>query len=142
MPCFQWGNRDLTDEYVSAIDSLQTVVGDYGTLAHIIIMNDLNVKIPLARKFQGTSAMNQGFNANSKIMYDFVVGNDLNMGDFTYPQSSNYTYLQHTLGIYTKIDHILISSYNKSINSCLITPKHPDNLSDHLLISIYVSIIL
>ena len=54
MPCFQGGNRDLSDEYVVTIDSLQTFVDDYGTLANITIMGELNVKLPLASKNQGT----------------------------------------------------------------------------------------
>ncbi|KAK2160194.1 hypothetical protein LSH36_138g06004 [Paralvinella palmiformis] len=43
------------------------LVGDYGTLAHIAIMGDLNVKLPLASKIQGTISIGADVNERTII---------------------------------------------------------------------------
>ena len=120
MPYFSSSNLMQTEQFLSTIDDLQSVVDKHGSSVPITICGDLNVALPRRANIPGNWFKSKGFNSHSNIMFDFINVNNLTVTDFAESQCVNYTYFSHTTH-YTWIDHILTTDDNVSrIKSCQI----------------------
>ena len=113
-PQFSSSNLMQTEQFLSKIDALQSVVDKHGSSIPISICGDLNVALPRHGNIPKNSFKSKGFNAHSNIMFDFINVNNLTVTDFAESQCLNYTYFSHSNNHYTWIDHILTTDHNVS----------------------------
>ena len=133
LPFFQPGNADQLSLFVETLDELQVLIDEYGRLAPFKICGDMNAQLPRESVVTKNWYRKDGFNGNSVLLYDFLVGNDLCVADFKFKQDVQYTYFVHKNRTYTWIDHVISNSYDiNSVISCKIFPESSDNSSDHL----------
>ena len=133
LPYYDGGNGKQTELLLSTIDALQVIIDSYGHLAPINLCGDFNVQLPVAETLDGRWYKRRPYNEHSKIVYDFLLANELVAVDLGGNQDVNYTYFNHKRRVYTWIDHIVTNSYNVSnVSFCKIVPEECSNLGDHL----------
>ena len=137
MPYFDKGKPRQTELFIETLDILQGIIDEHASSCPIRLCGDFNVQLPQQAKLQRNWYRKKGFNNHSRIFYDFLVSNNLNVADFMFTQPVAYTYFCHKSKVYTWIDHFIIFSHEESDveNCCIITPD-ADNTSDHLPISL------
>ena len=129
---FYSGDYGQVELYLEVLDELQSLVDQFGAMCPMYIIGDFNVQLPSKNVLHKSWYKSQGFNKNSRIMYDFISDNDLCLLDFINDQIVNYTYFCHTSGKYTWIDHCLGTKHVENFVSCSIIDHDEDNVSDHL----------
>lgn len=133
MPYYKQSDIRQTEAFIATIDDLQNMIDRYAMSTPIRICGDFNAQLPQGDKLHRTWYKEPRFTKHSAILYDFITANDLKVANFMFRQSSSYTYFCHKSGIYTYIDHVLISGYDsQSITDCKIVQEEPGNVSDHL----------
>ena len=124
MPYFLSNNLMPTEQFLSTIDALQSVVDKHGSSFPITICGDLNAALSRRVNIPRNWFKSKGFNAHSNIMFDIINVNNLTVTDFAGSQCVNYTFFSHSNNHYTWIDHILTTDLNASrIKSCQIIPE-------------------
>ena len=81
MPYFSNNGSTQTDEYLECIDALHGIIDEHGDSAPIKILGDLNVQLPHKNKLKLNWHKSKGFNVHSRIMNDFIIGNNLTVAD-------------------------------------------------------------
>ena len=133
MPYFDKSNFDQTHEYIEALDAIQIVIDTYGPVGPIKFEGDWNAQLPMRNEIRPNWYKAKGFNAHSKILYDFVTSNELDCQDMLFNQNPNYTHFQYANNIYTWIDHVFTTKHPcMSVEYCQIIDHEMDNVSDHL----------
>ena len=141
LPFYNTADCTSIQKYVETIDILQSMIDIYASQTSIKIVGDFNAKLPRTPKLHRLWYKKGGFNQNSSILYDFVVGNDLCVLDFLYKQSVDFTFFCYTAKHFTWIDHILCLNKDiDSIKQCAIIPHEFNNTSDHLPVLLQFSI--
>ena len=127
-------NRLQTDAYVEYIDGLQCIIDEYGDTVPIQIVGDFNVHLPGPNEHDTVNWYKRDkFTSHSKLMYDFISGNNFNIADLTFKQDVPFTYFNIARGVYSWIDHMLCTEYDmSSVTLCKTIPPDADNVSDHL----------
>lgn len=141
MPYYDRSNTQ-TEAFVECIDQLQCIIDRCGETVPIKIVGDLNAQLPRASECQTVNWYKRnGFTSHSKLMHDFIEGNNLNVADFSFTQPVRYTYYNTTRGVYSWIDHMLSTEYDmNSVLACNIIPLDGDNVSDHLPVRLVMEI--
>ncbi len=139
MPFYN-GDRKQTEIYMETVDIIQSVVDRYGALCPVNIMGDFNVQLPSDDILHKSWYRTSKFNSHSKIMYDFMVDNDMCVVDFKSRQSVPYTYFCHAASRYMWIDHCLGSSHDDTVIRCDVMEHDDDNVSDHLPVCLYTRV--
>ena len=125
LPCSNYSD----DTYKSYFQDLQSVVSSYDLEGPIIICGDFNVDIS-----------NDLQSSRSRLLNDLVDSHSL----YVVSQSSQFSGPKYTFfknSCYSTIDYIITnSSIAGNVLSCFTHPHHPLNLSDHLPISISLSL--
>jgi len=133
MPYYQQGNNKQTELFVENLDKLQAMVDLYGSQAPVKICGDFNTQLPQKDKLQQNWHKQKGFNSHSRILYDFLLSNELIVSDFMFGQKSTYTYFVHKNRTYTWIDHVMAYKHDiQNITNCRIMCDDGNNVSDHL----------
>ena len=86
---------------------MQGIIDEHGDSAPIKILGDLNVQLPRKNKLKLNWHKSKGFNVHSRIMNDFIIGNNLTVADHLFKQNVAYTYFNIPRDIHTWIDHIM-----------------------------------
>ena len=73
-------------------------------------MGDMNTSLPQNITLQKNWHRQHPYNNRSVILYDFILDNNLCVGNFMFQQNLNYTYRKN--GFMSYIDHVLISKYS------------------------------
>ena len=136
LPFFKHGDLIQTDLFVETVDALQCLVDKYSAACPVYIMGDLNVQLP-RNPAGNTWYRRRGFN-EQRVMYDFIIGNDMVITDHVHSQNVQYTYFCDSNNTRTWIDHCIspASALLSMVKSCRILPYEPSNVSDHLPITI------
>ena len=141
MPFYNSADCTSIQNYVETIDILQSMIDMYASQASIKIVGDFNAKLPRTPKLHRLWYKKDGFNQNSSILYDFIVGNDLCVLDFLFKQSVDFTFYCYAAKHFSWIDHIICPSKDlKNISKCAIIPHEFNNTSDHLPVLLQFSI--
>ena len=141
LPFFNPADPYSVQNYVEAIDVLQTVLDKYASQASVQIMGDFNAKLPMSAKLHKLWFKKEGFNNNSSILYDFITSNKLCAADFMFKQSVDFTFYCYASGHFSWIDHALCLSKDLSlVHECAILSPEPCNTSDHLPVKMQFSI--
>ena len=103
MPYFDNGRShgEQTEVFVDTIDSVQSILDNFGALGPVKIAGDFNVQLPRSSKLHPKWHRDNGFNIHSKIMHDFLVANNLVISDFAHKQEVEYTYFNIANSHYT-----------------------------------------
>ena len=142
LPFFDKGNAHQTYIYTECIDSLQTIIDNFGANCAITILGDFNAQLPMNTKLNRLWYKSKGFTRHSCILYDFAVSNNMLAADLLYNKPDSYTYYCHGNGNYTWIDHALCFNHMvENLKECVIVAEHPDNVSDHLPIRIVQTVL-
>ena len=90
MPYYDKSKPEQTDKYVECINALQCITDDYGDGVPIKILGDLNAQLP--SEYVANNCDNwhkrKGYTSHSRIMQDFIMGNNVTVMDFMYNQRS------------------------------------------------------
>ena len=136
MPFFD-GKPENTDNFLETLDIIQSIIDMYGMLAPIKLCGDFSAALPTGKKLNKLWYRHKGYNQHSKILFDFLVDNDLIALDLLYMQSVSFTYFSYGNNHFSWIDRIFSSSHDISnVVKCNIVPLHENNLSDHLPVSL------
>ena len=134
-------NSNCTQVYTEVLDQLQSVVDTYADTCAMTIFGDFNTQLPMSTKLNKHWFKAKGFNKHSRILYDFIVSNDMCAADVMFKQDVNYTYFCHAANHYTWIDHVICLKKDvPAVKNCLIVPLEFDNSSDHLPICLQMSV--
>jgi hypothetical protein len=138
MPFFN-GEKDQINLYVETLDLLQDVLDTHSENIPCIIMGDFNASLPQSEGININWYKSRPFNHHSLLLYDFLVNNDLIVSNFQFSQPVNFTYFK---GIHKSyIDHCFVTKQtHKLIDWCHIVNEVPDNVSDHLPVSVSLHI--
>ena len=126
-------DSQMTEEFTCTIDFLQDYIDNHTSDAPIKFFGDFNVQLPTKHNLSSNWHRCKGFNTHSKIMFDFITGNNLVCADMCFNQKVKYSYFCHKRNIYTWIDHVLMPEYElNTVRECKIIELTVNNVSDHL----------
>ena len=123
------GSPEQIALYSDCLDQLHSILEDC-TMGPVLIVGDMNAAIP--RYFNQSQGWYRyrPYNHHSKLLFDFIVDNNLSVANYEHSQPINYTYESGNNRTY--IDHVLVSSYALSeVTGCKILYEMDWN-SDHL----------
>ena len=105
-----------------------------------MIVGDFTASLPRCRTdLTSNWSRVRPFNKNSQMLLDWIDDNQLEISNFNFSQSLNYTYVKGTHKTY--IDHILASEQaNQWITDCTIISNDPECTSDHFPIEVKLKI--
>ncbi len=134
------GTPDQIAHYSETLDYLQLAISDCGN-APVILCGDMNAPLPQQKKLSPNWYRQHPFNQQSLLLYDFMINNELCVGNFAFNQPVNFTYTKGNHKSY--IDHVLIPRYcldKLSVCEIAVCQTNGDEwTSDHLpLTSEYV----
>ena len=140
MPYYD-GSPSQCDEFIQSLDALQVIMDTFGDCVPIKCLGDFNVRLPRSGNTAKNWHRKSGFNNHSRLMNDFINGNDFTIVDHMFHQDVQYTYFNIPRDIHTWIDHVLSTSYDTiHIESCAIIPFEDGNVSDHLPIRMTIRV--
>ena len=129
-------HKDGIELYIETLHELQGHIDKCGTTPYVIV-GDYNTRLPQAETLSSRWYHSGGFN-RSGLLYEFLSDNDLFVANFSFTQTTNYTFKNHCSKSY--IDHVIapISLADNIINCKILCEK--DNVSDHLPLSCHCNI--
>ena len=133
MPYYK-SDTDQIEDYVQVVDCLQSFMNEYGNHVPVKILGDFNAKLPSCVKTSSSGIYKyNGFTEFSHVLHDFILSNDMCVCDFSFNQSTNYTYFCDARGVRTWIDHILSTNHHaEDVIGCYIHVRDEQLVSDHL----------
>jgi exonuclease III len=141
MPYYQKGNHQQTEKYIECIDALQSFLDKNAPLAPIKLCGDFNVKLPVRRILNKHWYKEKGYNEHSKLLYDFLTGNELIAVDLDHNPADSFTYFSIENNTFTWIDHVISTEYDThTFKYCKIQALDENNVSDHLPIKFGVKV--
>ena len=127
-------SKDCMDLYLDTLDKLQCLIDDNSSDTPILVLGDMNTPLPNTTSIPRNWFRNRPYSRRSAVLYDFVLNNEMCVANFMNKQVINYTYFKGNTISY--IDHIFVPIYISSmIRNCVILHNSPDNVSDHMAIS-------
>ena len=130
--------RNTRNFFIDILDNICCILEDYSHEAPFVIVGDMNTVLLQAHTLSDIWYFERPFSKRSAIFYDFMYQNSLCVANFIFPQSVSYTYKKGKVCTY--IDHILIPEYLiEKLDKCEILCSQ-DNVSDHLPLSLTLSI--
>ena len=134
------GSQDQ-NEFLTCIDAMQVIVDEYGEAVPIKFLGDFNAQPPQSNVTSNNWYKSKGFNTHSRLLRDFIVGNELSIVDFMFYQKTSYTYFNIPRTVRTWIDHVFSTNYDVcDINSCDIVSLDDGDVSDHIPIRILITL--
>ena len=139
MPYFS-GSSEQSQLYAETLDILQETINNCILQAPVMIVGDFNASLPRCRTdLTSNWSRVRPFNRNSQMLLDWIDDNQLEISNFNFSQSVNYTYVKGTHKTY--IDHILASEQaNQWITDCTIISNDPECTSDHFPVKVKLKI--
>ena len=133
MPFYKQGDKKQMDDFINTVDIMQSIVDTHGMKAPIKLCGDFNTQLPCKQVLGNRWHTGKGFTCHSKILYDFLISNDLIVADFMFSQPVKFTYFSHQCKHYTWINHVFTNSYElEQFEMCSIIREDSGNTSDHL----------
>ena len=130
LPYFESATDEKLTPVIECLDTLQAYLDKYGDIAPIKVCGDFNAQLPDNVSLGRLWYKSRGFNMQSKLLFDFILSNNMVAADLLTRQNVNYTYFCHKRNVYTWIDHVLTFDYDKC--ECKIISLEASNVSDHL----------
>ena len=78
-----------SEEYLETLDELQGLINNCDKNVPIIIMGDMNTSLPQNITLQKNWYRQHPYNNRSVILYDFILDNNLCVGNFMFQQNVN-----------------------------------------------------
>ena len=97
------GTSEQVGKYSESLDEIQGFMDACET--PLLVVGDMNAPLPAKPELHINWYRQHPFNANSRLLYDFTVENDLRVVDMSFKQPVNYTFSND--GRTSYIDHIL-----------------------------------
>jgi hypothetical protein len=119
------------EQFIGAIDVLQATIDDTRGSCPIKLFGDFNAQLPIGDSPKPNWFRRRGFSNHSRILFDFLVANDMKAVDLNVPQCVKFTYFNVARNVNSWIDHVIACNYDR-INNCYIIGPCADNVSDHL----------
>jgi len=139
MPYFE-GSQDKNEEFLTCTDAMQVIIDKYGEAIPIKFLGDFNVQLPRSEVTSNNWYKSKGSNAHSRLLSDFIVGNELSIADLFYKKTS-YTYFNISRNVRTWIVHVFSTNHDCcDINICDLVSLDDGNVSDHLPIRILTTL--
>ena len=125
--------------YLETLDQLQSLIDSSGNSAPSNIVGDMNTCLPKGASLRHEWYRQRPFSKRSALLYNFLVDNELCVGNYAFKQNVNYTFKRNNVCSY--IDYMFLPHYllNKLVK-CSVLHDCEDNVSDHLAISAQLQI--
>ena len=91
MPYFD-GSQDKNEGFLTCIDAMQVIIDQYGEAVPIKFLGDFKDQLPRSDVTSNNWYKSKGFSARSRLLRDFIVGNELSIVDFMFYQKTSYPY--------------------------------------------------
>ena len=80
------------ESYLETLDKLQIMLDTGKNNSPVIIVGDLNTRLPQSPDLNKLWYKSKPFNHRGYVLYNFLIENDLMVTNFNFPQVINYTY--------------------------------------------------
>lgn len=144
LPFYDPGDSYNTEHYVDTVAVMQSVIDNCASECSVKFLGDTNVQLPRNDPKFESWYKSQGFNKNSKILYDFMRENNFKSADLMFMQPCDgvkYTYFCYKRNVFTWLDHVLCAYHDlECVKDCNILGPCADNVSDHLPVSMTFSV--
>ena len=124
-----------TELYLETIGKVQCLIDKCNDDIPVIIMGDMNASIPKSDHLFPNWYKHKPYNKRSAILYEFLCDNNLSVCNYVSNYCMDYTYIKGKSRSY--IDHIFVPKY-MSVRDSDFQCDSPDNVSDHLPVSVTV----
>ncbi|XP_065643112.1 uncharacterized protein LOC136074699 [Hydra vulgaris] len=133
-------NRTSLDEYTNQLDIIKGLVNNYEGVGEVIVFGDFqSFPLEIYNLLERSSPTKNNYSA---ALSEFIKSSEFELVDVIKGSGPKITYQHNTLPNASYIDHIAISK-NTSLRyyNCFVAPFSPQNMSDHLPVSIVIELI-
>jgi len=103
MPYFD-GSQDKNEGFLTCIDAMQVIIDEYDEVVPIKFLGDFTAQLPRSEVTSNNWYKSKGFNVHSRLMRDFIVGNEISIVDLCFTRRP----LIHILIFLATYEHGLI----------------------------------